>query len=53
MCGCFRSSIRTTENNRTARYYALTAAGRRQLRAEVEEWRRSVSIINRIIKATG
>jgi len=50
--GWVASSIRTTENNRTARYYALTAAGRRQLRAEVEEWRRSVSIVNRIIKAT-
>ena len=50
--GWVSSSIRTTENKRTARYYALTAAGRRQLRLEADEWRRSASIINRILKAT-
>jgi PadR family transcriptional regulator len=30
----------TTENNRTARYYTLTATGRRQLRAAADSWLR-------------
>src|SRR5438046_2550209 len=36
--GFITSSWRTTENNRRARYYALTAAGRRQLVAETRNW---------------
>jgi len=29
-----------SENNRKAKYYRLTAAGRRQLRAETDDWQR-------------
>lgn len=38
--GFVRSDWATTENNRRARYYELTAAGRRRLAAERESWRR-------------
>lgn len=47
--GWIRSQWRVTENNRRARYYTLTAAGRRQLDGERREWERSVSAVNRIL----
>lgn len=47
--GLIRSEWRTTANNRRARYYAMTAAGRRQLKQEIELWSRSSSAINRIL----
>ncbi len=48
--GWIRSRWRVTERNRRARYYTLTAAGRRQLDAERREWERSVSAVNRILR---
>jgi PadR family transcriptional regulator PadR len=36
-----------SENNRRARYYSLTAAGRKQLVAETESWERMVEIMSR------
>ena len=41
-----------SENNRKARYYALTGAGRRQLRAETENWDRISIAIGRALKAS-
>ena len=38
--GLIEAEWGTSENNRRAKYYALTAAGRRQLRTEVTAWRR-------------
>jgi PadR family transcriptional regulator, regulatory protein PadR len=38
--GLITSDWGTTENNRRARYYELTAAGRRALGEELESWRR-------------
>lgn len=38
--GLIRSDWGRTENNRRARYYELTGAGRKALEREVEEWRR-------------
>ena len=38
--GFIASEWRTTENNRRARYYTLTAAGRRQLATEQRGWER-------------
>lgn len=51
--GWIRSEWRTTENNRRARYYELTAAGRRQLAAERAAWRRSSSAVNWILDWAG
>jgi transcriptional regulator len=42
----------TSENNRRARFYALTVSGRRQLRQETDEWVRVSGVINRILRAT-
>ena len=39
----------SSENNRRARFYSLTAAGRRQLDAERAEWRLVSGIINRLL----
>lgn len=38
--GLVSSEWRTTENNRTARYYSLTRTGRKQLVAERAQWRK-------------
>lgn len=42
---------RTTENNRIARYYELTAAGRRALDHEIAGWRSYVRAVDRTIDA--
>lgn len=42
---------RASDNNRRARYYRLTAAGRRQLDAEVEWWRRATGGVDRVLRA--
>lgn len=46
-----RSSWRVTENNRRARYYTLTPKGRRQLIAELDQWRRMSRAIDLVIDA--
>jgi PadR family transcriptional regulator, regulatory protein PadR len=40
----------TSENNRRARYYRLTAAGRRQLVLQESRWDALVAAVNRIVK---
>lgn len=40
-----------SESNRKARFYKLTAAGRRQLNAETEHWSRITSAINLVLAA--
>ncbi|MGE0552504.1 MAG: PadR family transcriptional regulator [Gemmatimonadales bacterium] len=42
-----------SENNRKARYYALTRAGKRALKASVSEWERYVRAVDRVIAPTG
>jgi PadR family transcriptional regulator PadR len=44
------SSWGTSENNRKAKFYAITAAGRRQLASEAENWERVASIIGRLLR---
>ena len=48
--GWISSEWGTSENNRRARFYRLTAAGRRQLAAETETWARTVSIVSRLLE---
>ena len=48
--GLLRAHWNRTENNRRARYYALTAKGRRQLAAEKAEWSRMAGIIRTLIE---
>jgi transcriptional regulator len=47
--GLIRSEWRTTENNRRARYYSLTAAGRRHLSRELASWQRLSRAINLVL----
>jgi DNA-binding PadR family transcriptional regulator len=41
-----------TENNRRARYYALTREGRRHLNDELAQWRRMSRAINLVLEAS-
>ena len=41
-----------TENNRRAKFYRLTAAGRAQLRASLSDWSRLVDTVGKVIGAT-
>jgi PadR family transcriptional regulator PadR len=41
-----------SENNRRARYYTLTAAGRKRLAVEVEQFDRMIMAIHKVLKAT-
>jgi PadR family transcriptional regulator len=47
-----RSEWKATENNRRAKYYALTEQGRKQLSSETREWERQVAAIARILEAS-
>ena len=48
--GFITSAWRTTENSRRARYYTLTAAGRRALAAEHESWDRLSRAVNVVMR---
>ena len=47
--GWIRAKWSVSENNRRAKFYSLTAAGKKQLRAEEEEWRRTSAIVSRFL----
>jgi PadR family transcriptional regulator, regulatory protein PadR len=48
--GSIASEWGASENNRRARFYRLTAAGRKQLQAEASEWEQTAAIIARFFK---
>jgi transcriptional regulator len=50
--GLLRSEWGTSENNRRAKFYALTPSGRKELEGEAEEWRRMSTAISRVLRAT-
>ena len=50
--GWIASKWGVSENNRKAKYYSLTRAGRRRLVEEAESWDRMSTMINRVLKAT-
>jgi PadR family transcriptional regulator PadR len=41
-----------TDNNRQARYYRLTAAGRRALGTEVESWKRFAAALDTVLRTS-
>jgi PadR family transcriptional regulator PadR len=49
--GWVEAEWKQTENNRRARYYRLTAAGRKQLKAEAENFGRLMSAITRVMQS--
>ena len=50
--GFIRSEWRVTDNNRRARYYSLTASGRRHLNESLVQWRRMSRAINLVLDVT-
>ena len=50
--GWIASKWGTSDNNRRARLYSLTRAGRRQLHREAEDWQRMAGIIARLLGAS-
>ncbi len=50
--GLLESDWRATENNRRAKYYRLTEAGRKKLKSETREWGRQAAAIARILEAS-
>jgi transcriptional regulator len=50
--GWLRGEWRATETGREAKYYALTAAGRKQLKEEAAGWERLASAIGLVLRAT-
>src|SRR5579875_2546809 len=49
--GWISSSWGASENNRKARFYAITRAGRKQLAEEIQSWERIAGVIGRVLRA--
>ena len=49
--GLIRSEWGLSDNNRKARYYQLTAAGRRHLKQERQSWERLSGAVNLVLRA--
>jgi transcriptional regulator len=47
--GWISSKWGTSDNNRRAKFYSLTARGRKQLAAEAESWERMASLMSRLL----
>ncbi len=50
--GLFASDWGVTDNNRQARYYRLTPAGRRALGKEVESWKKFAAALDAVLRTT-
>ncbi len=50
--GLITSEWGTTDNNRQARYYKMTASGRRALGAELENWRRFAAGLEAVLRTS-
>jgi transcriptional regulator len=51
--GLIASAWGTSDNNRRAKFYRLTSAGRRQLRKEAQDWARMNEILARFLAPAG
>ena len=51
--GFVRGAWDVTENNRKARFYSITASGRRQLARQRADWDRTVSIMHAVLGEQG
>jgi PadR family transcriptional regulator len=47
--GWIKSDWGTSDNNRRARFYSITRAGRKQLQAEADSWARTVEMMSRLL----
>jgi len=50
--GWIASRWGVSPNNRKAKYYSLTRAGRKQLAQETESWDRMSAVINRVLRTS-
>ena len=50
--GWIKAEWGVSDNNRKARFYSLTSAGRKQLEAETANWERLATAINLVLKTT-
>ncbi len=50
--GWIRARWATTQNNRHAKYYELTKAGRKQLEAEESAWRKLTAAVGQVLETT-
>jgi PadR family transcriptional regulator, regulatory protein PadR len=48
--GWIKSEWGTSENNRRARFYSITRAGRKQLATETDSWARTVAMLDRLLR---
>jgi transcriptional regulator len=48
--GLIESQWGTSENNRRARFYSITRAGRKQLTTEADNWARTVEMMSRLLE---
>jgi PadR family transcriptional regulator, regulatory protein PadR len=48
--GWLSATWATSENNRKAKFYSITKAGRKQLSAEAENWERVCGVIGRVLR---
>jgi PadR family transcriptional regulator PadR len=51
--GWIRAEWGTSDNNRRAKFYSISAAGRKQLAAETENWERIAGVIGRLLLLGG
>jgi transcriptional regulator len=49
--GLLQAEWGTSDNNRKAKFYSLTTAGRRRLKAETERWEASAGAVNAALRA--
>jgi transcriptional regulator len=49
--GALRSSWGVSDNNRKAKYYELTKAGRTRIAAEMRDWKQTIGILDRFLRA--
>ena len=49
--GWITAEWRSSDNNRRARFYAITREGERQLQSEVEDWQRTSGAVNRVLRS--
>ena len=50
--GCVKATWRTSENNRRAKYYQLTAKGRAHLTTDTRDWWRYAAAVGKVLQST-
>jgi DNA-binding PadR family transcriptional regulator len=51
--GAIRGEWQTSENNQRAKYYSLTAAGKKALARETREWQRTADLVQAFLQLGG